>query len=128
LRYGTRGPRFYGRPPMVDVNDNFNDDKDRPFGSQIVSPRHWDCRQLAQKAGHSPLDAAALGCQEYHGYECGYPCLTIEIIYHCGYCNLMGAGVITCFNDIVLMHRRVLDMWVNLRMMQSGPFVDRILD
>jgi hypothetical protein len=40
----------------------------------------------------------------------------------------MEAGVITCFNDIVLMHQRVLDMWVNPQTMQSGPSVDRILD
>jgi hypothetical protein len=52
----------------------------------------------------SLLDAAALGCQEYHGYERGYPRLTTEIVFCCGYHDPMGAGVITCFNDIVLMH------------------------
>jgi hypothetical protein len=113
---------------MVDVDDNFNDDKGRPLGGQIVSPCHWDCHQLAQKAGHSPLDTAALGCQEYHGYERGYPHLTTEIIFCCGYHDPTGAGVIMCFNDIILMHRQVLDMWVNPRTMQSGPSVDRILD
>jgi hypothetical protein len=40
----------------------------------------------------------------------------------------MGAGVIKCYNDIVLMHRQVLDGWVNPRTFQSGPSVDRILD
>ncbi len=89
---------------MVEVDKDFNDDKDIPLGGQIVSTPHWDCRQLAHKAGHSPLDAAALGCQEYHGYERGYPCLTTEIIYHCGYRNPTGAGVIPCFDDIILMH------------------------
>jgi hypothetical protein len=59
--YGTQGPCFQGSPPVVDVDDNFNDDKDRPLCGQIVSPHQWDCCQLAQKAGHSPLDAAAVG-------------------------------------------------------------------
>jgi hypothetical protein len=36
--------------------------------------------------------------------------------------------VITCFNDIFLMHQRVLDMRFNPHTMQSGPSVDRILD
>jgi hypothetical protein len=125
---GTQGPRIHGNPLVVDVDEDFNNDKDRPLGSQIVSPRHWDCRQLACKTGHSPLDAAALGCQEYHGYERGYMRLITEIIYHCGYRNLTGAGVILCFNGIILMHRRVMDMWVNPCMMQSGPSVERILD
>jgi hypothetical protein len=89
--WGTQGPRIHGSPPAVDVDDDFDEDEDRPLGSQIISPHHWDCRQLAHKAGHSPLDAATLGCQEYHGYERGYPCLTTEIIYRCGYHNLTGA-------------------------------------
>jgi hypothetical protein len=40
----------------------------------------------------------------------------------------MGAGVIKCFNDIVLMHRRVLDTWADPRTLQSGSSMDRILD
>ncbi len=89
---------------MVDIHDDLDDDKYWPLGGQIVSPCHWDCRHLAQKAGHSPLDAAALGCQDYYGYERGYLRLTTDIIFRCGYQNPKGAGVITCFNDIVLMH------------------------
>ncbi len=128
LPYGTQGPRFHGSPPAVDVDDDFDNAIGRPLGSQIVSPRHWDCRQLTQKAGHSPLDTAALGCQEYHGYGRGYLLLTTGIIFRCGYCNPMGAGVITCFDDIILMPQIVLDTWVNPRTMQSGPYIDRILD
>jgi hypothetical protein len=56
LHYGTRGPCFLGSLPTVDINDNLDDNKDKPLGGQIVSPHHWDCCQLAQKAGHSPLN------------------------------------------------------------------------
>jgi hypothetical protein len=127
-RCGTQGPHFHGSPPVVDVNEDFEDNKDRPLCSQIVSPHHWNFRQLAHKAGHSPLDAVALGCQEYNGYERGYPRLTTEIIYYCGYRNPTGARVIPCFNDIILMHQKVMNMWINSRTMKSGPSVDRILD
>jgi hypothetical protein len=36
--------------------------------------------------------------------------------------------VIGCYKDIVLLHHRVIDVWVNTCTQQSGPSVDRISD
>ncbi len=83
---------------------------------------------MAQMAGVSSLDVAALGCQEYHGYNEGYYPLTPDIIYRCGYRDHMGAEVIACHHDIILLHRKVLELWVNTRNQQRGPSVERILD
>ena len=96
-------------------------------GGQIISPRHWDRRQMAYSAGHSPLDVAALGCREYHGYQRGYYPLTPAIISRCGYRDAQGGPSPYC-NDIVLLHRRVMDSWENPRYQQYGPSVDRILE
>ena len=69
----------------MDVGYGSDDEAHLPQGGQIVFPRHWDRRQLAHTAGHSPLDAAALACREYHGYHRGYYPLTAAIISSCGY-------------------------------------------
>ncbi len=37
-------------------------------------------------------------------------------------------GVTTACNDIIFLHRQVLDAWVNRCTLQSGPSVDRILE
>jgi hypothetical protein len=115
------------RPPDVDVEYGSDDEDHLPQGGQIISPRHWDCRQLAQLTGHSPLDAAALGCREYHGYQRGYYPLTAAIIRRCGYKDAHGEVSPYC-NEIILLHRKVLDAWDNRRTQQCGPSVDRILE
>ncbi len=102
-RYGVHVPPFQQRPLDVDI-DYGSDDKDHlPQGGQIISPHHWDHHQQAQLAVHSPLDAAALGCKEYHGYQRGYYPLTADIILRCGYRDLR-TGVTTACNDIIFLH------------------------
>jgi hypothetical protein len=49
------------------------------------------------------------------------------IIGCCGFREARGDVTPFC-NDIILLHRRVLDAWVNKRTQQSGPSVDRILE
>jgi hypothetical protein len=120
-------PQCHSQPGLT-VNPTMGDGGDHPLGGQIISPRQWDCARVAQSAGVSPLDVAALGCQEYHGYDEGYYPLTQAIIFRCGYRNHIGNEVITCHNDIILLHRWVMDMWVNPRAQQRGPSVERILD
>ncbi len=80
---------------------------------------------MAQADGVSSLDVAALGCQEYHGYEEGYYPLTKDIIFRCGYRNQTGDAVIACHHDIIVLHRKVLDLWVNMRTQQRGPSVKK---
>ena len=122
-RYDSQVPPSYNRRPQdVDVGYGSDDEAHLPQGGQIVSPRHWDCRQLAHSTGHSPLDAAALACREYHGYQRGYYPLTTTIIKSCGYRDARGDVSPYC-NDI-----RVVDTWENRRTQQCGPSVDRILE
>ncbi len=40
----------------------------------------------------------------------------------------MQGGDYLCCNDIIFLHQRVLDAWVNQHTQQSGPSVDRILE
>ena len=96
----------------MDVEYDSDEEAHLPQGRQIVSPRHWDRRQLAHTAGHSPLDAAALACREYHGYQRGYYPLMAKIIFSCGYRDTHGEVSLYC-NDIILLHQRVLDAWEN---------------
>jgi hypothetical protein len=96
-------------PLAVDVEDGLDDEDDMPLGGPIISPHHWDRMRLAQKSGISPLDAAALGCREYHGYQRGYYQLMMDIIFKCGYKDHTRTKVIGCYKDIVLLHRRVMD-------------------
>ena len=126
-RYTAHVPPHSRRPSEVDVAYESDDEAHLPKGGQIMSPRHWDRRQVAHTAGHSPLDAAALACREYHGYQRGYYPLTAEIITSCGYRDTRG-GVSPYCNDIILLHRRVMDAWENRRTQQRGPSVDRILE
>jgi hypothetical protein len=83
---------------------------------------------VAQVAGVSSLDVAALGSQEYHGYDEGYCPLTPDIIFRCGYRNHTSDVVIACHHDISLLHRKVVDLWVNTHTQQRGPSVERILE
>ncbi len=115
-------------PPALDVDNGLEDEDDMPSGGPIISPRHWDCMHLAQKSGISPLYAAALECRKYHGYQTGYYPLMVDIIFKCRYKDHTRTKVIGCYKDIVLLHRRVMDAWVNHRTQQSGPLVDQILD
>ena len=126
-RYTAHVPPHTRRPQEVDVKYDSDEEAHLPQGGQIVTPRHWDQCQLAHTAGHSPLDAAALACREYHGYQRGYYPLTAEIIFSCGYRDAHGGVSLYC-NDIILLHRRVLDAWENRRTQQCGPSVDRILE
>jgi hypothetical protein len=115
-------------PLALDVDDGLEDEDDMPLGGPIISPCHWDRMHLAKKSGISPLDVAALGCREYCGYQRGYYPLMVDIIFKCGYKDHTRTKVIGCYKDIVLLHRWVMDAWVNHCTQQSGPLVDRILD
>ena len=125
--FSTNRPRSRLDPLDVDYRLDAENEDNLPQGGQIISPRHWDRRQLAQSAGHSPLDAAALGCREYHGYQRGYYPLTAAIVHRCGFRDASGNVSPFC-NDIILLHRRVLEAWENRRTQQHGPSVDRILE
>ena len=118
-------PQRHSQPGLM-VKPTMGDGRDRPLEGQIILPRQWDRARVAQSTGVSPLDVAALGCQEYHGYDEGYYPLMQAIIFR--YRNHIRNEVITCHNDIILLHLRVIDMWVNPRTQQRGPSMERILD
>ena len=94
-------------PPRIHYDSD--DETHFPQGGQIVSPRHWDRRQVAHTAGHSPLNAAALACQAYHGYQRGYYPLTAEIITSCGYRDTRGGVSLYC-NDLFC---SIAELWTH---------------
>ena len=102
-RYTAHVTPNTSRPQEVDVDYGSDDEAHLPRGGQNISPRHWDWHQLAHTAGHSPLDATALACQEYHGYHQGYYPLTAAIISKCGYRDARREVPLYC-NDIILLH------------------------
>jgi hypothetical protein len=53
--YTAHVPPNTSRPQEVVVDYGLDDEAHLPRGGQIVSPCHWDRRQLAHTAGHSPL-------------------------------------------------------------------------
>jgi hypothetical protein len=76
----------------------------------------------------SRYDMAALADKDYHG---GVPCfdpLTIKIIKNCGYTAINSDDIILCYRDIMLLHRKTLEGWTNVRTQQSGPSVKWIME
>ncbi len=124
-RYTPPRPQLAGRSGLS-VDATTDDTHAHWLGGPIISPRQWDRARVAQAAGVSSFDVAALGCQEYHGYDDGYCPLTQDIIFRCGYRNHTGDAAVACYHDITLLHCKVLDLWVNTRTQQCGPFVERI--
>ena len=51
----------------------------------------------------------------------GYYPLTPAIIHNCGYTAINTIGVISSYNEIILVHESVMTKWV-------GPQIDRILE
>ncbi len=74
-RYTPPRPQLAGRSGLS-VDATTDDTHAHRLGGPIISPRQWDRARVAQAAGVSSLDVAALGCQEYHGYDNGYCPLT----------------------------------------------------
>ncbi len=57
--------------------------------------------------------------------------LTEQFIHDCGHTSLLPESpkdILICYRDIIMVHRKVIDSWVNYRTGRSGPSVKYILE
>ena len=52
-----------------------------------------------------------------------------EVLQDCGYAHIKASikDVIVCFNDIILVHNKVWELWYNAYTHSLGPQLDKIL-
>jgi hypothetical protein len=55
--------------------------------------------------------------------------LTEAVLQDCGYAHIKASikDVVVCFNDIILVHNKVGELWYNAYAHTLGPQVDKIL-
>jgi hypothetical protein len=83
----------------------------------------------ARTLGASCFDVICLATKEYHvGMDC-VATLTEADIQDCGYGQVKATAedAVVCYNDIILAHRKVCELWFNGYAHTSGPQVDKIL-
>ena len=99
----------------------------RVRGAPIVPNR--DRSQHARTLGASRFDVMKLATQGYHAGMDGVDVLTDGFIHECGYGIVKATveDVVVCFNDIIMVHRRVRDLWHNNYAHTMGPQVSTIL-
>ena len=101
----------------------------RVMGGPIISPRHSDRAFHARALGASRFDVIRLATEDYHIGMDGCDTLTEEILQDCGYSHIKASieDVVVCYNDIILVHNKVRELWYNAYAHTSGPQVDKIL-
>ena len=100
-----------------------------PIGGPIISPRHSDRAMHARTLGASRFDVMKLASAEYHSGMDGVEDLSEKFIQDCGYGIVKATveDVVVCFNDIIMVHRKVRDLWHNSYAHTLGPQVSTIL-
>ncbi len=94
-------------------------------------PRASDRERLARLLKTGQFDMATLAHSKYHGGPDGVAELTIDFIHECGYDSITVEApedILICYNDIILVHRKVVAGWMNFRTGRSGPTVEYILE
>ena len=99
------------------------------MGGPIISPRHSDRAFHARTFGASRFDVIRLATEDYHIGMDGCDTLTEEILQDCGYSHIKASidDVVVCYNDIILVHNKVRELWYNAFAHTSGPQVDKII-
>jgi hypothetical protein len=101
------------------------------LGGSIVSPRASDCEQLARDLKLSHYDIALLATANYHGREDGVQKLMEQYIHDCGYSSILPESpedIFICYRDLIMLHCKVVNGWINFCTDRSGPSVEYILE
>ena len=101
------------------------------MGGPIVSPHASARERIAWERKTSRYDIANLATTRYHGNEAGVSILMEKFICDCGYNSFSPESteeVLFCYNDIMMVHRKVVAGWVNSCSGRSGPSVEYILE
>lgn len=117
----------HGSPPPDLASDPAQ--HQRLKGGPIVSPRHSDRAMYARSLGASRFDVIRLATPEYHVNMDGCESLTEDILRDCGYTQIKACveDVVVCYNDIIMVHHKIRELWYNSSAHTSGPQVDKIL-
>ncbi len=97
------------------------------LGGPIVSPRAGNRENKARKLGTSRLNILGLATGKYLINSDGVNTLTAGILVNCGHNRITSDNAITCYNNIIAAHRRILDLWHNPMAHIFGPQVNQIL-
>ena len=99
------------------------------MGGAFKSPSNVERFQQAWQRGMSRYNMAALADKDYHRGVRGFDPLKIRIIIkNCGYTAINSDDIILCYRDIIQLHRKTLDGWMNIHTQQQGPSVERIME
>ena len=97
------------------------------LGGKIKTPRSTDPARRARTMKTSRFDLAGLADTGYHIGDFGVDTLTELIISNCGYQTFHvdhPEDVLLCFQEIINIHRVVVQTWTNTRTHFSGPVVE----
>jgi len=100
-------------------------------GGRIKTPRSLDPARRARTMKTNRFDLAGLADMGYHIGDDGVDLLNEMIISNCGYQSFHvdhPEDVLLCFQEIVNLHRLVVQTWTNTRTHFSGPVVEYIIE
>jgi hypothetical protein len=99
------------------------------MGRGLISPPHRDQARHARTLGASRFDVICLASTKYHVGMEGLATLTEDDICASGYAEITATAedTVICYNDIILAHRKVTELWHNGYANSYGPQVDKIL-
>jgi hypothetical protein len=77
----------------------------------------------------SRFDVIKLACSEYHIGRDGVIILTDDILEARGFAQVTATveDMMVCYNNIILAHRKIIELWYNAYAHTSGPQVDKII-
>ncbi len=130
----TTLPESFGGGTRVDIHNRGSNPNSHRIGRNIVggpkvSPCHSNKAMHACTLGVSRFNIIRLATEEYHVGMDGIDALTEADIQACGHAQVMATAedAVVCYNDMILAHRKVSELWYNGYAHTSGPQVDKIL-